>query len=74
MSVTAAAAVGMQSAVHRLDEAARRVTQWGESDQTHVDLAQEMLAASKAKVDFQASATLARAADDITGLMLNMRV
>ncbi len=72
ISSIAIGASGMQRAADRFEASAARVARFGTGLGGEVDLATEMVDVMMAKTDFKASATVVRAADQMTGALLDI--
>lgn len=71
ISSIAIGASGMHRAADRFEASANRVARFG-TGLEDVDLATEMVEVMMAKTDFKASATVVRAADQMTGALLDI--
>ena len=77
MQVLDTAAAGRFAAADRLSASARRTAAWGlEQSQAEqkVDLAHEAVEQVSAKTDFKANAAVAETADQMMGVLLDMKV
>ena len=75
MQVLNTAAAGLFAAADRLSASAQRTASWGleETQSTNkVDLAEEAVQQISAKTEFKANAAVIRAADDMTGALLDI--
>lgn len=68
MDALSSAVHGMRAGFDRLDRAAHRIARDGDS----ADLAGNMVALLKARHEVRANATVARAADDLVGTILDV--
>lgn len=71
ISSIAIGASGMQRAADRFEASASRVARFG-TGLENVDLASEMVEIKMAETDFKASAKIVRAADEMTGALLDI--